>query len=41
MVLSCRPVAPRAARPRPLPFWPADAYELAERLLIAGSEGNR
>ncbi len=38
MVLSCRPVASRAARPRPLPYWPADVYELAERLLVAGRE---
>lgn len=38
MVLSCRPVASRAALPRPLPYWPADVYELAERLLIAGRE---
>ena len=38
MVLSCRPVASRAARPRPLPYWPADVYELAERLLLAGRE---
>lgn len=36
MVLSCRPVAPPAAHPRPLPYWPADVYELAERLLVAG-----
>ena len=42
MVLSCRPVASRAARPRPLPYWPADVYELAERLLLAGNDaGNR
>jgi len=25
-----------ARRPRPLPYWPADVYELAERILIAG-----
>jgi ADP-ribosylglycohydrolase/fructose-1,6-bisphosphatase/inositol monophosphatase family enzyme len=36
MVLSCRPVGSRAARPRPLPYWPVDVYELAERLLLAG-----
>jgi len=38
MVLSCRPVASRAARPRPMPYWPADVYELAERLLLAGRD---
>jgi ADP-ribosyl-[dinitrogen reductase] hydrolase len=38
MVLSCRPVESRAARPRPLTCWPADVYELAERLLVAGRE---
>ena len=36
MILSCRPVASRAVRPRPLPCWPTDVYELAERLLVAG-----
>jgi ADP-ribosylglycohydrolase/fructose-1,6-bisphosphatase/inositol monophosphatase family enzyme len=36
MVLSCRPIAPAAQRPRPMPYWPADVYELAERLLLAG-----
>jgi len=40
MVLSCRPVASRAARPRPLPYWPADVYELAERLLVAGRDAS-
>jgi ADP-ribosylglycohydrolase/fructose-1,6-bisphosphatase/inositol monophosphatase family enzyme len=37
MVLSCRPLAPRARRPRPRQFWPVDVLEIAERLLIAGS----
>jgi ADP-ribosylglycohydrolase len=36
MVLSCRPHALRARRPRPTSFWPVDAMELAERLLVAG-----
>lgn len=37
-VLSCRPLAEAGARrPRPMEFWPADAMELAERLLLAGS----
>ena len=36
MVLSCRPLAPRARRPRPRPYWPVDVMEIAERLLIAG-----
>jgi ADP-ribosylglycohydrolase len=37
MVLSCRPLAPRARRPRPRPCWPVDLLEIAERLLLAGS----
>jgi hypothetical protein len=39
LVLSCRPVAGAAGvrRPRPAPFWPTDALELAERLLILGT----
>jgi len=37
MVLSCRPLAPRARRPRPRPYWPVDVLEIAERLLIAGA----
>ena len=37
MVLSCRPLAPRARRPRPRPYWPVDVLEIAERLLLAGS----
>jgi ADP-ribosylglycohydrolase/fructose-1,6-bisphosphatase/inositol monophosphatase family enzyme len=36
MVLSCRPHPAVARRPRPLPYWPADVYELAELLLIEG-----
>lgn len=37
MVLSCRPIAglPHVHRPRPASFWPVDALELAERLLLA------
>jgi ADP-ribosylglycohydrolase len=35
-VLSCRPAAEAGARhPRPLRFWPVDALELAEALLVA------
>lgn len=36
-LLSCRPLAPWAARPRPHAYWPIDALELAEGLLLAGS----
>jgi len=36
MVLSCRSHPARAAHPRPIPFWPTDLYELAERLLLIG-----
>ena len=36
MILSCHPVAGVAARPRPMAYWPVDAMELAERLLLAG-----
>ena len=36
MILSCRPVAPYATRPRPARYWPTDVLEIAERLLIAG-----
>jgi ADP-ribosyl-[dinitrogen reductase] hydrolase len=36
MVLSCRPLAPRARRPRPRAYWPVDVMEIAERLLAAG-----
>jgi len=36
-ILTCRPLAeaPGVRRPRPKPFWPVDALELAERLLLA------
>jgi len=37
MVLSCRPLAPRARRPRPRACWPVDVMEIAERLLLAGT----
>jgi ADP-ribosylglycohydrolase/fructose-1,6-bisphosphatase/inositol monophosphatase family enzyme len=37
MVLSCRPLAPRAHRPRPRAYWPVDVMEIAERLLVAGT----
>jgi ADP-ribosylglycohydrolase len=36
MILSCRPVPPRAHRPRPRACWPVDALEIAERLLLLG-----
>jgi ADP-ribosylglycohydrolase/fructose-1,6-bisphosphatase/inositol monophosphatase family enzyme len=36
MVLSCRSHPLRAKRPRPPAYWPTDALELAERLLLAG-----
>ena len=39
MVLSCRPlhgVTP-TRQPRPAAFWPADALQLAERLLVASA----
>jgi ADP-ribosyl-[dinitrogen reductase] hydrolase len=39
MILSCRPVAPRARRPRPRAFWPTDVMEIAEELLLAGERG--
>jgi ADP-ribosylglycohydrolase/fructose-1,6-bisphosphatase/inositol monophosphatase family enzyme len=39
MVLSCRPLAPRARRPRPQPYWPVDVLQLAEGLLGAGERG--
>ena len=38
MVLSCRPLAPRAHRPRPRAYWPVDVLEIAERLLLAGEK---
>jgi ADP-ribosylglycohydrolase len=38
-LLACRPLREAGARrPRPMEFWPADAYELAERLVLAGRE---
>jgi ADP-ribosylglycohydrolase/fructose-1,6-bisphosphatase/inositol monophosphatase family enzyme len=39
LILSCRPLASnhRVAHPRPRPFWPVDALELAEVLLLIGS----
>jgi ADP-ribosylglycohydrolase/fructose-1,6-bisphosphatase/inositol monophosphatase family enzyme len=38
LILTCRPVAglPAVHRPRPRPFWPVDALELAERLVCLG-----
>jgi ADP-ribosylglycohydrolase len=36
MVLSCRPLQPRARRPRPRAYWPVDVLEIAERLLLSG-----
>jgi hypothetical protein len=40
VLLNCRP-APGTATAHPLPreFWPADALELAEALLVAGQGG--
>jgi ADP-ribosyl-[dinitrogen reductase] hydrolase len=37
MILSCRPLPPRAKRPRPRAYWPVDVMEIAERLLLAGT----
>ncbi len=37
MVLSCRPLPPRAQRPRPRAYWPVDLMEIAERLLLSGT----
>lgn len=39
-LLSCRPIKglPNVRQPRPIPFWPVDAMELAERLLLTGSK---
>jgi ADP-ribosylglycohydrolase/fructose-1,6-bisphosphatase/inositol monophosphatase family enzyme len=38
-VLTCRPLKEAGAhKPRPYEFWPIDALELAERLVLAGSE---
>jgi ADP-ribosyl-[dinitrogen reductase] hydrolase len=39
MVLSCRPLPPRARRPRPRACWPVDVMEIAERLVLAGEGG--
>ncbi|HSD29669.1 MAG TPA: inositol monophosphatase family protein [Vicinamibacteria bacterium] len=41
MILSCRPLSPRAERPRPRAYWPVDVLEIAERLLLAGEQGGR
>ena len=41
MVLSCRPLAPRAERPRPESCWPVDVLEIAERLLLAGRSAHK
>jgi ADP-ribosylglycohydrolase/fructose-1,6-bisphosphatase/inositol monophosphatase family enzyme len=38
MILSCRPHASRAGRPRPRTCWPVDVLEIAERLLLAGRD---
>jgi ADP-ribosylglycohydrolase/fructose-1,6-bisphosphatase/inositol monophosphatase family enzyme len=40
MVLTCRPLAglPGVHQPRPRPFWPVDALELAERLLTSHAD---
>ncbi|AWU98098.1 inositol monophosphatase family protein [Azospirillum ramasamyi] len=39
-VLTCRPMAEAGARrPRPAAYWPDDALDLAERLLLAGPAG--
>jgi ADP-ribosylglycohydrolase/fructose-1,6-bisphosphatase/inositol monophosphatase family enzyme len=36
-ILSCRPLrSTKTAHPRPIEFWPVDALELAEALLLAG-----
>ena len=39
MVLSCRPLPPRAKRPRAMTYWPVDVLDLAERLLVRGARG--
>ena len=39
MILSCRPHPLRAARPRPMAYWPIDLLEQAECLLRAGLQG--
>jgi ADP-ribosyl-[dinitrogen reductase] hydrolase len=40
MVLSCRPYAGHAKRPRPMTCWPVDVLEVAERLLILGARAS-
>jgi ADP-ribosyl-[dinitrogen reductase] hydrolase len=41
-ILTCRPMLEAGARrPRPIDFWPVDAYELAELLLLAGIENSK
>jgi ADP-ribosyl-[dinitrogen reductase] hydrolase len=37
MILSCRPLPPRATRHRPRTYWPVDVMEMAERLLLVGT----
>jgi ADP-ribosylglycohydrolase/fructose-1,6-bisphosphatase/inositol monophosphatase family enzyme len=37
MLLSCRPLPPRARKPRPRAYWPVDVMEIAERLLLSGA----
>jgi ADP-ribosylglycohydrolase/fructose-1,6-bisphosphatase/inositol monophosphatase family enzyme len=37
MLLSCRPLPPRASRVRPRVYWPVDVLEIAERLLLSGT----
>jgi ADP-ribosyl-[dinitrogen reductase] hydrolase len=39
MVLSCRPVGPRARRPRPATYWPVGVMDIAERLLTTEAPG--
>ena len=39
MVLSCRAHPSRARHARPMPCWPTDVLEIAERLLLAGAAG--
>jgi hypothetical protein len=42
LILTCRPLAglPTVHRPRPRPFWPVDALELAERLVCLGTRAS-
>ena len=37
MILSCRPHPAAARNPRPMEYWPGDALELAELLVLAGA----